>query len=64
MRNAILAMGMTVAVVTGQLHAATHKTPPANVGPGRIAWFDITTTNLAQSKTPLRTLAQHQGSRT
>ena len=50
MRNAILAMGMTVAVVTGQLHAATHKTPPANVGPGRIAWFDITTTNLPQSK--------------
>ena len=50
MRNAILAMGMTVALVTGQLHAATRKTPPADVGPGRIAWFDITTTNLAQSK--------------
>ena len=50
MRNAIAAMGMTVALVTGQPHAATHKTPPADVGPGRIAWFDITTTNLAQSK--------------
>ena len=36
--------------MTGQLRAATNKTPPADVGPGRIAWFDITTTNLPQSK--------------
>ena len=50
MRNAILVMTMTLTVVTGQLHAATHKTPPADVGPGRIAWFDITTSNLPQSK--------------
>jgi predicted enzyme related to lactoylglutathione lyase len=50
MRNAILAIAMTVALVTGQLHAAIHKTPPADVGPGRIAWFDITTTNLPRSK--------------
>jgi predicted enzyme related to lactoylglutathione lyase len=50
MRNAILAMTIALTLVTGQLRAATHKTPPANVGPGRIAWFDITTTNLPRSK--------------
>lgn len=50
MRNAILAVTLTLTLVTGQLHAATNKTPPADVGPGRIAWFDITTTNLPESK--------------
>ena len=50
MRKAILAMTMTLTLVTGQLNAATHKTPPADVGPGRIAWFDITTTDLPRSK--------------
>ena len=50
MRNAILAMTMALTLVTGQLRAATQKTPPADVGPGRIAWFDITTANLPQSK--------------
>jgi uncharacterized protein len=52
MRNAILAttIAMALTLVNGQLRAATEKTPPADVGPGRIAWFDITTTNLARSK--------------
>ena len=50
MRNAPLAVTLTLTLVTGQLHAATNKTPPADVGPGRIAWFDITTTNLPRSK--------------
>lgn len=50
MRNAILAMILASALVTGELQAATAKAPPADVGPGRIAWFDITTTNLPQSK--------------
>lgn len=50
MRNAILATTMTLTLVTGQLRAATHKTLPADVGPGRIAWFDITTANLPRSK--------------
>ncbi len=45
MRNAIVAMTMALTLVTGQLRAAAHKTPPAGVGPGRIAWFDVTTTN-------------------
>jgi len=50
MRNAFAAIGLTAALATGQLQAATNKTPPADVGPGRIAWFDISTTNLRQSK--------------
>jgi predicted enzyme related to lactoylglutathione lyase len=48
MRNAILAITFTLTLVTGSLDAA--KTRPADVGPGRIAWFDITTTNLPQSR--------------
>lgn len=50
MRNSILAMSMTLAFVTGPLGAATQKPLPADVGPGRIAWFDITTTDLPRSK--------------
>jgi predicted enzyme related to lactoylglutathione lyase len=50
MRNATLAMTVALALVDGQLQAAPPKSPPADVGPGRIAWFDITTTNLPQSK--------------
>lgn len=50
MRNAILAITFALTLVTGSIDAAKKKTLPANVGPGRIAWFDITTTNLAQSK--------------
>ncbi|HEX7180824.1 MAG TPA: VOC family protein [Thermoanaerobaculia bacterium] len=50
MRNAILAMILASALVTGELQAETPKTPPADVGPGRIAWFDITTTSLPQSR--------------
>jgi uncharacterized protein len=50
MRNAILAMILASALLTGELHAAAAKTPPADVGPGRIAWFDITTTSLPRSK--------------
>ena len=50
MRNAILATAMALALVTGQLHATPRKNPPADVGSGRIAWFDITTTSLPQSK--------------
>ena len=50
MRIAIVVMALTLASLTGQLQAATQKAPPADVGPGRIAWFDITTSNLPQSK--------------
>jgi predicted enzyme related to lactoylglutathione lyase len=50
MRNAILAMAVALALMTGQLRADPPKSPPADVGPGRIAWFDITTSNLPQSR--------------
>lgn len=50
MRNAMLAMILASALAAGNLLAATPKAPPADVGPGRIAWFDITTTDLARSK--------------
>lgn len=50
MRNAILAMAVALTLVTGQLQADPPKPPPADVGTGRIAWFDITTSNLPQSK--------------
>jgi hypothetical protein len=46
----MLAMTMASMLVTGELYAANPKTPKPDVGPGRIAWFDITTTNLPQSK--------------
>ncbi len=48
MRKAMLAMTMILAL-TGASRAATEKKPPVDVGPGRVAWFDITTTNLAKS---------------
>lgn len=50
MRNAILATTMALTLAAGQVRAAAHKTPPPDVGPGRVAWFDITTTDLPRSK--------------
>ena len=50
MRNAILAMTVALTLATGQVQASPPKLPPADVGSGRIAWFDITTANLPQSK--------------
>lgn len=50
MRIAIVAMAVTLASMTGPLSAETQKAPPADVGSGRIAWFDVTTKNLPQSK--------------
>ena len=47
MRNAFMAATLALTLATGPLSAAD---PKPDVGPGRIAWFDITTTNLAQSK--------------
>lgn len=51
MRNAIPAMAMALMLVNGPLQASPPKSPPADVGNGRIAWFDLTTTDLPQSKT-------------
>ena len=50
MRSGTLAMTAALALVAGQLKAAPPKPPPADVGPGRIAWFDITTSSLLRSK--------------
>ena len=49
MRN-ILAMAAALTFVAGQLQAAPPKPLPADVGPGRVAWFDISTSNLPQAK--------------
>ena len=50
MRNTILAITVALTFLTLPIDAAKDKTRPADVGPGRVAWFDITTTNLPQSK--------------
>src|SRR5712691_8616742 len=47
MRNAILAMTVALTLGTGELRAAAQK---PDVGPGRIARFDITTTDLSRLK--------------
>lgn len=49
MRHATLAMTVTLALAAGRLQAAPPKSPPPDVGPGRVAWFDITTANLQQA---------------
>lgn len=49
LRKAIPA-ALALALVAGQAHATASTSPPADVGPGRVAWFDITTTDLARSK--------------
>jgi len=49
MRIAILAITVTLTVVTGG-QSDRRNSLPADVGSGRVAWFDITTSNLAQSK--------------
>ena len=50
MRNAILAITFALTFVSGPLYGAKQKPKPADVGSGRVAWFDITTTNLPQSR--------------
>ena len=50
MRNAILAITFALTLVTASPDAAQNKPRKPDVGPGRVAWFDITTTNLAQSR--------------
>jgi predicted enzyme related to lactoylglutathione lyase len=50
MRNAILAATAALTLIAGQLQADSPKPLPADVGAGRVAWFDITTTDLPQSK--------------
>jgi len=50
MRNAMVAMIVVSILAAGELLAAPPKPLKSDVGPGRVAWFDITTTDLARSK--------------
>ena len=50
MRHVILVLMTTLTFMTSSLHAEVRKGPKPDVGAGRIAWFDITTTDLARSK--------------
>lgn len=50
MRNAMLVMTLSLPLAAGHFQAGPPKSPPPDVGPGRIAWFDISTSNLPQSK--------------
>ncbi len=47
MRNTIRAVLFAAIFITGQVDAAT---PKADVGVGRVAWFDISTGSLTRSK--------------
>lgn len=49
MRAAILAITMIAAALV-QAQSEPPKSMPADVGSGRIAWFDLTTTDLPKSK--------------
>jgi len=48
MRTAFLALALTL--LPGQIQSESPKPPKPDVGPGRIAWFDITTTDLPRSR--------------
>lgn len=50
MRITVLATIAGLVLTTGSLRTNPARSLPADVGPGRIAWFDLTTTNLSQSK--------------
>lgn len=50
MRSMILMMTAALSVVIGQAQSDSSKSMPADVGAGRVAWFDITTSNLSKSK--------------
>jgi uncharacterized protein len=50
MQYTIAALVVAFISLAEGLDAAPPKTPPADVGPGRLAWFDISTTSLPRSK--------------
>ena len=50
MMNAVLSLAMSLALVIPHLQATPPRPAPADVGLGRVAWFDITTSNLPASK--------------
>jgi predicted enzyme related to lactoylglutathione lyase len=50
MRTRLLAAGIALVLTASLSAAADNKGPKPDVGDGRVAWFDITTSNIAQSK--------------
>jgi uncharacterized protein len=50
MQNKLLAIVIGITLATGPTRAATETSLPADVGLGRVAWFDIATPDLAKSK--------------
>jgi predicted enzyme related to lactoylglutathione lyase len=50
MRARLIAAGIALVLTTSLSAAPEQKGPKPDVGDGRVAWFDITTTNLNQSK--------------
>jgi len=51
MRSRLIAAAIALVVTTTGLSGTPeNKGPKPDVGDGRVAWFDLTTTNLAQSK--------------
>ena len=50
MRRGMLFMTLPLTLVAAELGAIPRKPLPADVGPGRIAWFDVTTSDLPRSK--------------
>jgi predicted enzyme related to lactoylglutathione lyase len=49
MRSTAVAMTVGLCLSAATLRADSPGSRPANVGPGRVAWFDITTSSLPQS---------------
>ena len=50
MRSAFLSIPVALTLLAAAPQSPPPKKPPADVGPGRVAWFDIATANLAQAK--------------
>ncbi len=50
MRARLIAAGIALVLTASLSAAADNKGPKPDVGDGRVAWFDITTTDLAQSR--------------
>ena len=50
MRSTILALTATLTLMPGLVRADPPRSPHADVGAGRIAWFDISTSNIAKSR--------------
>lgn len=50
MRVIVSLLVVLVAMAAGQDVSESKKALPADVGPGRVAWFDLTTTDIAKAK--------------